>query len=94
MSSRASTALAGSYGAGERLAFELDDATERIEATTDVFDQLKVNRTEKFEFSNETDVDPFALPEGTPDVEPINSKTITYALCISILLGQKLLILA
>ena len=63
-------------------------------AATDVVDQLQVNRIERIEFGNPNstveDNDHFASEEGNPlpDSEPVASSSQTYAITVSIFMGQ------
>ena len=93
-----SSAVGASYSPGDKLAFDIQDTTEKLKAATSIIDQLNADRVAKAHFSNtsKVDVDPFNLPDGTvlPDSEPIGVASLTYAIAISINFGQRVGILA
>tara|TARA_B100000519_G_scaffold182758_1_gene175907 strand:- start:2256 stop:3389 length:1134 start_codon:yes stop_codon:yes gene_type:complete len=93
-----SSAVGASFSPGDKLAFEIQDTTEKLKAATDILDQLNADRVAKAHFSNATkiDVDPFNLPDGSvvPDSEPIGVASLTYAITISINFGQRIGVLA
>ena len=90
-----SSAVGASYSPGDKLAFDIQDTTEKLKAATNIIDQLNADRIAKAHFSNTTkvDVDPFNLPDGTAlpaDSEPIGVASLTYAVTISINFGQRI----
>jgi len=90
-----SSAVGASYSPGDKLAFDIQDTTEKLKAATNIIDQLNADRIAKAHFSNTTkvDVDPFNLPDGTAllaDSEPIGVASLTYAITISINFGQRI----
>jgi len=90
-----SSAVGASYSPGDKLAFDIQDTTEKLKAATNIIDQLNADRVAKAHFSNTTkvDVDPFNLPDGTAllaDSEPIGVASLTYAITISINFGQRI----
>ena len=93
-----SSAVGASFSPGDKLAFDIQDTTEKLKAATDILDQLNADRVAKAHFSNATkiDVDPFNLPDGSvvPDSEPIGVASLTYAITISINFGQRIGVLA
>ena len=93
-----SSAVGASYSPGDKLAFDIQDTTEKLKAATSIIDQLNADRVAKAHFSNtsKVDVDPFNLPDGTvlPDSEPIGVASLTYAIAISINFGQRVGVLA
>ena len=93
-----SSAIGASFSPGDKLAFDIQDTTEKLKAATDILDQLNADRVAKAHFSNATkiDVDPFNLPDGSvvPDSEPIGVASLTYAITISINFGQRIGVLA
>ena len=93
-----SSAVGASFSPGDKLAFDIQDTTEKLKAATDILDQLNADRVAKAHFSNATkiDVDPFNLPDGSvvPDSEPVGLASLTYAITISINFGQRIGVLA
>ena len=93
-----SSAVGASFSPGDKLAFDIQDTTEKLKAATDILDQLNADRVAKAHFSNATkiDVDPFNLPDGSvvPDSESVGLASLTYAITISINFGQRIGVLA
>ena len=93
-----SSAVGASFSPGDKLAYDIQDTTEKLKAATDILDQLNADRVAKAHFSNATkiDVDPFNLPDGSvvPDSEPVGLASLTYAITISINFGQRIGVLA